>query len=142
MSSSENFVEDAFSEIPEMVKATLDADLRVKSLLSGQVDSFELLKYGDTEIRFKTYLSKKLRHSISRVRTQLDASTDENTISIVEKTMYEILGQLCIDEPFNKWETWAYIDEKSTKGGVQGIFIEIMSKISKSVDDVRTFRNK
>ena len=134
------FVKDSFAEIPEMDKAKLDADERVKNLLSAQDIQIGTITYGNTEIKFRLYLSKGLRHSISKVKTQLESATDEASVALSERVMYDVLGQLCVDEPFNHWETWAYVDEKSTKGGVQGIFMEMMSRIAKAVGDVKTFR--
>jgi hypothetical protein len=132
----EQFVKDSFAEISEIDKAKLDVDERVKNILSSQEVQIGSVTFGGTEIKFRTYLSKSLRHSISKVRSHIDDSIDENTIALVERTMYDVLGQLCTEDPFNHWETWAYIDEKSTKGGVQGIFI------AKAVEDVKSFRNK
>jgi hypothetical protein len=55
--------------------------------------------------------------------------------------MYDVLGQLCIEEPWNKWETWAYVDEKSENvGGVQSIFLQVLARIAQAVEDVKNFR--
>ena len=145
MSSPEEsqFVKDAFAEISDMEKNKLDADEQVKKLLQSQDNNFGVINYGGASIRFRMFLPKNLRHKMMKSKTQLEGAQDEEALLKSEKSMYEIMGQLCVDEPFSHWETWAYIDEKSDNvGGVQSIFLQMLARIAQAVEDVKNFRNR
>lgn len=145
MSSPEEsqFVKDSFKEIDEMEMNKLDADEKVKKLLSSQTSQLGSITYGGVEIRFQLFLSKSLRHKMLKGQKQLENAQDEEALARSERTMYDVLGQLCVDDPWNKWETWAYIDEKSENvGGVQSIFLQVLARIAQAVEDVKNFRNR
>jgi hypothetical protein len=135
------FVKDSFAELTEIEKSKLDADEKVKKLLQSQESQIGTITYGGVEIRFRLFLSKSLRHKMMKGQKQLEGAKDEEALSRSERTMYDILGQLCIDEPWNEWETWAYVDEKSENvGGVQSIFLQVLARIAQAVEDVKNFR--
>ena len=142
MSSPESqFVKDAFAEITEMDKSKLDADDRVKRLILAQDTQVGTVNYGGVEIKFRLFLSKSLRHKMMKGQKELESAKDEDALARSERTMYDVLGQLCIEEPWNKWETWAYVDEKSENvGGVQSIFLQVLARIAQAVEDVKNFR--
>jgi hypothetical protein len=143
MSSPEDsdFVKDSFAEIPEIEICKLDADERVKKLISAPDTQTGTIEYGGVEIRFKLFLSKSMRHRMLKSQHVIEKSTDEQSLTSSETIMYEILGSLCTEEPWNHWETWAYVDEKSENvGGVQSIFIQVLARIAQSADDVKNFR--
>jgi hypothetical protein len=121
----------------------LEADERVRKFLTVPDTQYGTVEYGGMEIKFRMFISKSLRHNMMRIRTQLEDAGDEASIAMSEKSMYTILGQLCVEDPWNKWETWAYIDEKlKNSGGVQNIFLQIMASVAQAADDIKNFRRK
>lgn len=139
--SSPDFIQDAFAEITDMEKSKLDADDRVKRLILAQDSQVGIVNYGGVEIRFRLFLSKSLRHKMMKGQKELETAKDEEALAKSERAMYDVLGQLCIDEPWNHWETWAYVDEKSENvGGVQSIFLQVLARIAQAVEDVKNFR--
>ena len=142
-SPEETFVKDAFTEISEMDKSKLESDDRVKKFLLSQDTQIGTINYGGVEIRFRLFLPKSLRHKLMKGQKEFENAKDEEALAKSERVMYDLLGQLCIDDPWNHWETWAYVDEKSDNaGGVQSIFLQVLARIAQAVEDVKNFRNK
>lgn len=135
------FVTDAFEEIPQLELQQLESDERVRKAIVAPDENFGTITYGGAEIRIKLFLPKSLRHKMVKTRNTIEGASSEETLAITERTMYELLGDICIDEPWNKWTTWAYIDEKSNNvGGVQSIFIQVLARIAQAAEDVKNFR--
>lgn len=65
----------------------------------------------------------------------------------LQRPMYEILADLCIEEPWNDWRTWAVID-RGVKGKMKGsgmgpvMLKRIFDIISETKEDVKSFRGK
>ena len=145
MSSPEDsaFVKDAYAELNEMDLKRFEGNERVSKFLSAPDENIGIINYGGAEIKFRLFLSKSLRHKMLKSKVMLENANDENALTVSERTMYDVLGQLCVEEPYNSWQFWAYVDEKSTvKGGVQGIFIQMLVKVTSAAEDVKNFRNK
>lgn len=58
----------------------------------------------------------------------------------VQRPMYEIMADLCLDEPWNDWQTWAALDVRT--GAAPEILEEIMKTIAPEDDRIRSFRKK
>lgn len=138
---AKDFVEEAFEEIDDMEKAALEGNEKIRRLLSTTSEKYASIQYGDVEIRFKPFVGKKLRHKMVIVKRDVDKDSTETGLYKTERLLYDTLGDLCVDAPFNNWKTWAYIDEKGDSiGGVQRIFLLILSEIGKYNEDVKNFR--
>jgi hypothetical protein len=139
----EKFVTDSFAELTELEIQKLDGDERIRKAISAPDENFGMVNYGGVDIKIKLFLPKSVRHKMVKTNTALEGANTEETLAISERTMYELLGMVCIDEPWNKWQTWAYIDEKSNNvGGVQSIFIQVLARIAQAAEDVKNFRRK
>ena len=136
------FVKEAFAEITEMENREFSANEKIRKLLSGKDEKYASVMFGEVEIRFLPFVGKRLRHKMILAKKEIDASTEsESGLARTEQLLYDTLGALCVDEPFNNWKTWAYIDEKGDGiGGVQRIFLLIMSELGKYNEDVKNFR--
>ena len=137
----DQFVKDAFDEISEMDKQRLSADESVRKAIVSQEIKDGVINFGGAEIHFRLFLSKRMRHQMLLVKARLEDASAEENLTVSERSMYELLGSLCINHPWNDWQTWAYIDEMSPNtGGVQMIFLQIMSAIAQATEDVKNFR--
>ncbi len=58
----------------------------------------------------------------------------------MQRPMYEVLGDLCLDAPWNDWKTWAAIDVRT--GSAPDMLERILAKIAPREDRVRSFRPK
>jgi len=139
----DKFVTDAFAEIPQLELEELEKDERIRKAISAPEENVGTINYGGVDIKFRLFLPKKLRHKMLKNQKLLEMADTEDALTMSEKTMYEVLGEVCVDDPWNKWQTWAYIDEKSNNvGGVQSIFIQILARIAQAAEDVKNFRRK
>jgi hypothetical protein len=65
----------------------------------------------------------------------------------VQRPMYEILANLCMEDPWNDWRTWAVID-RGVRGQVKGsgmgpvMLGKILAAINETQDGVKAFRGK
>ncbi|MFA5137173.1 MAG: hypothetical protein WC489_07350 [Patescibacteria group bacterium] len=63
----------------------------------------------------------------------------------LQRPMYEILAELCIEPPWNDWRTWAVID-RGVKGQIKGsgygpvMLQKIFETISDTKKDIKSFR--
>jgi len=136
------FVKEAYAEIDEMERNEFASNEKIRKLLSGKDEKYASVTYGEVEIRFRPFVGKRLRHKMILAKKEIDKdSASESGLVKTEQLLYDTLGALCVDEPFNNWKTWAYIDEKGDSiGGVQRIFLLIMSELGKYNEDVKNFR--
>lgn len=136
-----NFVDEAFSEITEMELQQISANEKIQKIIAFDGSDIGSIEYGGITIRFRLFLNKSLRHRMMRVKVQLENATGEDALFKTERLMYDVLGEVCVDEPWNDWKTWAVIDEKATNaGGIQGVFIKIMDEIGRQSQDLKSFR--
>jgi hypothetical protein len=137
----DQFVKDSFNEISDMDKQRLSADESVRKAITSQETKDGVINFGGAEIHFRLFLSKRMRHQMLVVKSRLDEVSAEENLAVSEKAMYDLLGSICINPPWNDWQTWAYVDEMSPNtGGVQMIFLQIMSAIAQATEDVKNFR--
>jgi hypothetical protein len=143
MAVEENeFVKQAFEEISEMENREFESNEKIRKLLSGKDEKYASVMFGEVEIRFNPFVGKRLRHKMMQAKKEIDKdTTSESGLAKSERLLYDTLGSLCVDDPFDNWKTWAYIDEKGDGiGGVQRIFLLIMSELGKYNEDVKNFR--
>ena len=135
------FEKEAFSEISEMELQKIDANEQVQKLIAFEGADLGTIEYGGVSIKFRLFLNKSLRHKMMRAKAQLDSSEGEDALYKTEHLMYDVLAEVCTDYPWNDWKTWARIDEKAVNsGGIQGVFIKIMSEIGRQSQDLKSFR--
>lgn len=129
------FVEEAFAEIDQMTLDKLKVNEDVSKLISSSKAKSNTVEVGGVKIRFKSFLDRKLRHQLHGMQ-----QTVGDDFIKTESVMYEILAALCLDEPFNKKETWVFIEDSG--GDVSGILRQIMETIAENVTNVKDFRPK
>lgn len=134
-SDEEKFVEEAFAEIDQMTLDKLKANEDVGKLIASSKAATDTIEVGGAKIRFRSFLSRKLRH-------QLHAFQQAGEVDFIktEDTMYETLTSLCVDDPFNKKETWVFIEDSG--GDVAGILRQMMEVIANKANNVKDFRPK
>jgi hypothetical protein len=133
--SDEKFVEEAFAEIDQMTLDKLKANEDVAKLISSSMAKSDTIEVGGVKIRFKSFLDRKMRHQLSNVQ-----KTVGDDFVKTENVMYDTLASLCLDDPFNKRETWVYIEDSG--GDVSGILRQMMETITENVTNVKDFRPK
>lgn len=98
-----------------------------KFLLTTPEQRYKVYKYGTYDLKVVAVMSRKARHLY-------DALMDPKkmtSLGIAESAVYTLLADLCIQEPWNKRETWLLIDQKQNNA------FEILGDINAVVNDVR-----
>lgn len=98
-----------------------------KFLLTAPEKRYKVYKYGTYDLKVVPVMSRKARHLY-------DALMDPKkmtSLGIAESAVYTLLADLCIQEPWNKRETWLLIDQKQNNA------FEILGDINAVVNDVR-----
>ena len=131
-----DFVEQAFAEIDEMERNEILANEKVRALISQKSSRVSEKVYGNVTLRFRTSITKKLRKRLMKAKDSLQ--NDEK----MDKFLYETLSLLCIDAPWNHWQTWAVYDDAQSEDGIGAleIFTDLMTEVKRLTEDVRTFR--
>lgn len=134
-SEDEKFVDEAFAEIDQMTLDKLKANEDVAKLISSSKAKSDTIEVGGVKIRFKSFLDRRMRHQLSTVQ-----KTVGDDFIKTENVMYDTLASLCLDEPFNKKETWVFIEDSG--GDVSGILRKMMETITENVTNVKDFRKE
>jgi hypothetical protein len=136
-----DFVKEAFSEISEMDIAKIDANEKVQKLIAFDGADVGTIDYGGVTIKFRVFLNKSLRHKMMRAKAKLDNAEGEDALDKTERLMYDVLGDVCTEYPWNDWKTWSRVDELAVNsGGIQGVFVKIMDEIGRQSKDLKSFR--
>jgi predicted metalloendopeptidase len=69
-----------------------------------------------------------------------DVEIQEVDIIQVQRPMYEVMADLCLEEPWTDWKTWAAFDVRTGAG--PKILDQIMQKIAPEEGRIKTFRGK
>ena len=110
--------EELAQKLDDLVGDDIKGNEQVKSLLTSAKNSFKVVTIHDFELKIRPTLSRKMRREIEEI--QKKGTTD---VAESENDMYRLISEMCLEDPFNKPETWMYIDEET------GIATEAIVKI-------------
>jgi hypothetical protein len=127
MGASDNFVQEAFKEADEMEAESLRSNSNISRLIASSKNAIETIEVDGVVIRFHGFLPRKVRRVVQSMST-------ENS----DVLMYTILAELCIDGPYNKPTTWAFMEAEG--GDVSGYLAKIMSKIQARTKQMIAFQ--
>lgn len=135
----DNFVEEAFSEISDDEKSRILSNSRVLSALKGKSTSVGTIQIGEEVVSFKLSVSKKLRNKMALFKSK--ASVKEPSMDELNSLMYNLLAALCIDDPWDKWQTWSVYDDTADVGAME-ILTSMMRQVRDHIEDVKDFRRR
>ena len=133
----DTFVEEGFEEISQDERAKILSNDRVVSALKGKSTSIGVTKIGDEVIKFHLSVGKKLRSKMVLYKSK--ASSQEPSVAELNTIMYDLLSSLCIDEPWNKWQTWSVYDDDADIGAMD-VLLDMMKQVKGHMEDVKDFR--
>jgi len=135
----DDFTREAFEEISEDERTQILANAKVVSALKNQTGKFGTIRVGEEDVRFRLGISKKLRTTLSLLKSKISVSEPGTTE--LDSTMYNVLSHLCVDEPWTDWKTWSVYDDTADVGALD-ILLEVMTQIKDHIEDVKSFRGK
>jgi hypothetical protein len=142
---TEEWLKQSLAEIPEIERQQLEANDEIRRLISvGSSKGDSVVKtvtFGDVSIRFKSFMDKRTRNRVlaaGRMMAAADGSQD--SINTAEGSLYEALGMLCVDVPYNKASTWRYLDTLGAP--VMKVLEEMLAQINRRDSEVKSFLPK
>lgn len=132
--------DEAFGELEQVEIKEIESHEEVKKLISNQSSLNKQIVVGGIPIKIKAYMPRTVRIKIMKAGNDLKKCKNEEDISKIERRLYPIIASMCIDDPFDKAKTWAYVDEKT--GCIQDVIYKIVSEVHKLDEDVKSFRGK
>jgi hypothetical protein len=114
------------------------SELVQKLLSEPENEQVGICKYGNTDIRYKPLLTKKLRHMLSKAQKEIKLS--EDALQVQDNLVYSALAEICMDKELKNPDAWQLIDLRSKDGRVYAIFKEIMTKVGAGEDSLKSFR--
>lgn len=99
--------EEDLKRMDEVIEKEAEANAEIKALLTTfKTVPKEIEVYG-IKLKVLPTIPRKLRKEISKFESIAD------DVEATELHTYSILSKICTDDPFNKPETWEYLDEKT-----------------------------
>lgn len=133
------FVDEAFSEISEDERATILSHEKVVAALRSRSGSVGEIVCGDTTIKFRLSVNKKLRRKLALYKTR----SDDLATAPIEKSeiiLYDIISSLCVEEPWTSPKTWSVYDDDAENYGAQEILTDMLKQITTHMEGVKNFR--
>ena len=94
-------------KLTEERKKILEEDEKIRKMITSSKERYKVVNIGETEVRIKPTIPRDVRREIERI-TKSDSSVEES-----ERLMYDLIAKMCRDDPFNKADTWEYIDNET-----------------------------
>jgi hypothetical protein len=121
------------------IDAIANSETVLKLLAQPESAEVGVFKYGDLEIRYKPFLTSKLR-GILRAAQKKSTMPGADVLAIQDSVVYEGLAEVCADPVLKNPNAWQLIDLRSKDGRVYSIFKGIMEKIGAGDSSIKTFR--
>jgi hypothetical protein len=109
-----------------------------KLLASPEIKDYGEYVFNDVKLRHRKYPSTKVRKILTESKNVVGSSDDP--MRAQDGIIYQVIADICVDEPFNDPVTWATIDAGTTDGRVYKIFMDLMQKIGGGDKALQTFR--
>lgn len=138
MGADEDFVNEAFEEISQMERDEILRNDRVSSALKSGCATYGTIRVGETDVRFRVSINKKLRRKLSGYRSMKESIKDA-TVEKMEDMVYDIISYLCVDEPWTSKRVWAIYDDIAEVGADE-ILVQMLQQINSHIEDVKNFR--
>ena len=125
---------------PEKV-AAFEATEAMKAMLAVPEKSDDsVYEFGGLKIKHHRFLTKRLRLLMSQIQIKLKSASDP--IAEQDNFIYQILSEMCTEEPWNSSDAWRYVDLKFNDGRVYLIFSELMLTMGGDESALKDFRRK
>jgi hypothetical protein len=121
------------NRLTEVRKQELTENGAVKRLIVSSKERYKVVKIDEVEIRIRPTIPREVRKEIERVMKS------DSDIEGSEPQMYSLISAMCLDDPFDKAETWLLIDDK-TDGRATEVMMMIYKEALNTEAQIKTFR--
>ena len=125
---------------PEKVAAFEATDAMKAMLAVPEKMDDSVYEFGGLKIKHHRFLTKRLRLLMGQIQARLKAATDP--LAEQDSFIYQVLSEMCIEQPWIDPEAWKYVDLKFNDGRVYLIFSELMLTMGGDEATLKDFRRK
>lgn len=127
-------LQELSQKLTEERQKMLEADERVRKMILSSKERYKIVTIGETDVRIRPTIPRDVRRQIEKI-TKSDSSVEDS-----EVLMYELISRMCLDDPFDKPDTWEYIDNET---GQAMEFLALIYKEALSTEsEIRDFRRE
>jgi len=129
----------ALEELKRMKQQHLESLPEVTELLTTEARRHKVVKYGNTSIKVRAAIPYDVQKAAEETRKAAEEMDEKgDTSAEVEVRMYQMLASLCIEAPWNRWQTWALVNMES--GSAPTKLRDILGVITNSEKQIVSFR--
>lgn len=99
--------EEDLKKFDEMIEKEAESNSEIRALLTTFKTVPREIEVFGAKLKVLPTIPRKLRKEIAKFESISD------DMEATEQHMYTILSKVCTEAPFNKSETWEYLDEKT-----------------------------
>lgn len=133
---AQEFANAPKDEIVDLLKQ----DDIVRMLAQPDIKDYGEYKFGEVTIRYKKYMTKKLRRILAVSDRKVKSSDDP--LDAQDEAVYSALAEICVDAPWTSSNSWKLVDLKTNDGRIYKIFKDIIREVSSTESNAKSFRAK
>lgn len=108
---------------------------QLKAIIATSKARKMAIRIGEVDINIRASIPKGLRERIVKAAKLWQSGNVDDT---TDDEIYEIMAQLCLDDPYNAPALWKYVDQET--GDVPVLLKQMMEKITGVEDTAKRFR--
>ena len=99
-----------------------------------------IFEFGGLKIKHHRFLTKRLRQMMKLSQNAVKKA--EDPLSEQDTVVYQLLAEMCTEEPWTDPEAWRYVDLRFNDGRVYTIFFSLVMKMGGDEETLKDFRRK
>jgi hypothetical protein len=100
--------EEILKNLDDLERKEVMDNEQVRNILSNAHARYKTIDVLGEKVKIRSLIDRNIRHYLEDKSKVTEGSLDET-----EMSMYEVIAKMCIDPPFNRTETWEYLDTTS-----------------------------
>lgn len=125
---------------PEKI-AAFEASESMKSMLATpERTEGTIYDFGGTKIKHHRFLTKRVRLVMGQIQKKIAAAGDP--VAEQDTCIYQMLADMCIEEPWTDPEAWRLVDLRTNDGRVYSIFCDLMLKMGGDEKNLKSLQNR
>ena len=133
-------LDEEYEKLDALEVKILEQNEEVKKIISTQNSASKTITFGGVEIKIRAYMPRAVRLKIMKAGNDLKSVKTEKELRAIEKRLYPIISEMCMEKPYTDPKTWHVIDVKTS--AIQEVLFKIVSEVTQTDEAIKSFRNK
>lgn len=100
--------EEILARLDAVEKTEVENNEQVRRILTSAKARFKTIDVMGEKVKIRSLIDRNIRHYLEEKSKVTEGNLDQT-----EMSMYEVISKMCIEAPFDKPETWEYLDTTS-----------------------------